>query len=162
MQEICKKNIVLNNLNEKIELICDDAKKFSKHLEKEVDVVYSNPPYFKSTNFVQSEIKKIAKEEVCLTCEELAITASKMLKFGGVFYCCYSAERSCELIFNCQKHNLSVKEMFFTENGKGEVKLVFIKAVKGGKFGTKVKPNLVTNEADGTYLQKLQTKNFKN
>ena len=57
-------------------------------------------------------------------------------------------------------HNLKIKEMFFTENGKGGVKLVVIKAVKGGKDGVKVFPNLVTNDRDGNYLEMLQTKNF--
>ncbi len=160
MQKLCKKNIGLNNLSEKIELIGDDVKNFSHYLQKEVDVVFSNPPYFKQTNFAQSEVKKISKEEVCLSCEELVLTASKMLKFGGTLYVCYGAERSCELIANCEKFGLAVKEMFFTENGKGDVKLVVLKAVKGGKQGVKVHPNLVTNDKDGNYLQKLQTKNF--
>ena len=161
MQNICKKNIKLNNLDEKIELICDDVKNYSKYLSKPADVVFSNPPYFKLTNFAQSEVKKIAKEEVCLSCEQLVKTTAKMLKFKGVFYCCYGAERVCELIVNCEKNNLAVKEMFFTENGKGEVKLVVIKAVKGGNCGVKVYPNLVTNEENGGYLEKLHTKNFK-
>ena len=85
-----------------------------------------------------------------------------MLKSGGTFFCCYSAERSCELITNCENSALKIKEMFFTENGKDEVKLIFIKAVKDAKSGVKVLPNLITNEADGTYLDKLKTKNFKN
>ncbi|MBQ4535255.1 MAG: methyltransferase [Clostridia bacterium] len=161
MQKICKKNLILNDLTQKIELVCDDVKNFRNHLGAEVDVVFSNPPYFKETNFKQSEVKKIAKEEVCLTCEQLVQTASKMLKVGGTFYCCYSAERSCELICNCIKNSLMIKEMFFTENGKGEVKLIVIKAVKGGRYGVKVLPNLVTNEENGGYLEKLHTKNFK-
>lgn len=162
MQKICEKNLKINNLSEKIELFCDDVKNFDKYLDKKVDVVFSNPPYFKTTNFVQNEVKKIAKEEVFLSCEQLAEVASKMLKDGGSFYVCYSAERSCELISNCQKFGLAVKEMFFTENGKGEVKLVVLKAVKGGKHGVKVFPNLVTNELNGDYLEKLHTKNFLN
>lgn len=161
MQEICKKNIDLNNLSEKIELVCDDIKNYSKYLEKEVDVIFSNPPYFKPTNFVQNQVKKIAKEEICLSCGELVEISAKMLKFGGAFYCCYPAERSCELISTLHKRNLVVKEMFFTENGKGEVKLVVLKAVKGGKFGAKVYANLVTNDSCGDYLEKLHTKNFK-
>lgn len=161
LQELCKKNIILNNLSEKIELICDDVKNFANHLQKEVDVVFSNPPYFKTTNFAQNDVKKIAKEEVCLSCEQLSTTVSKMLKFGGAFYCCYPAERSCELISTLHSHNLIVKEILFTENGKGDVKLVVLKAVKGGKFGTKVYANLVTNDKNGNYLEKLHTKNYK-
>ena len=161
MADLCEKNIKLNGLEEKICLVRDDVKIHKKHLENcSVDVVFSNPPYFKETNFAQSEVKKLAKEEVKLSCECLCKYASQMLKDGGAFYVCYCAERSAELIFNLQIHKLAVKEMFFTENGKGEVKLVVIKAIKNGKFGTKVFPNLVTNEENGNYVEALQTKNF--
>lgn len=161
LQKLAQKNIKFNNLQEKIEILCDDAKNFEKHFAKgSMEVVFSNPPYFKETNFKQNEIKKFCKEEVLLSCDELCKTASAMLKEGGAFYCCYAAERACELICSLDKHRLAVKEMFFTDNGKGEIKLIVLKAVKGGKSGVKVLPNLVTNEENGNYLEKLQTKNF--
>ncbi|MBE7075556.1 MAG: methyltransferase domain-containing protein [Clostridiales bacterium] len=159
MQNLCKKNIELNSLQEKITLVSDDVKNFEKYISAgSVDVVFSNPPYFKETNFVQSKVKKIAKEEVCLPLEILTKVASKMLKVGGSFYCCYTAERICEMISSCKKNKLTIKELFFTENGKGEVKLALFKAVKGGKEGVKIYPNLVTNEENGNYLETLHTK----
>jgi len=162
MQTLCEKNIALNNLEEKVEIVKDDAKNHQKYVKNaSIDVVFSNPPYFKVTDFNQNEVKKVAKEEIYLSCEELTKAASKMLKSGGAFYCCYASERVCELIENCHKNNLAVKEMFFTENGKGEVKLVVLKAVKDGNFGVKVFPNLVTNNKNGDYLESLHTKNFK-
>lgn len=163
MQDICEKNIELNSLEDKIQLVRDDVKNFAYYIKSgEADVVFSNPPYFKPTNFGHSEIKKIAKEEVCLSAKDLVDVASKMLKFGGTFFCCFCAERACEIISLCQNSNLIVKEMFFTENGKGEVKLIVFKAVKGGKNGCKVLPNLLTNDENGEYLTKLHTKNFGN
>ena len=162
MAELCQKNLELNNLQNKIDLICDKVQHFEKYLPAaSVDVVFSNPPYFKQTSFKQSETKKISKEEIFLPLKDLVETASKMLRSGGEFYCCYGAERSVEILTECQKQNLAIKEMFYTENGKGEVKLVVFRAVKDGKSGVKVLPNLVTNEDDGTYLEKLKTKNFK-
>ncbi len=163
LQRLAKKNVDLNNLNDKIEVVCDDAKLFEKYIQKEsVDVVFSNPPYFKVTNFKQNEVSKNCKEEKLLSCTDLCKAASGMLKNGGAFYCCYAADRACELICNLNKNNMAVKEMFFTENGKGEIKLVVLKAVKGGRQGVKVLPNLVTNEANGDYLEKLHTKYFAN
>ncbi|MDE6583491.1 MAG: methyltransferase [Clostridia bacterium] len=163
MAKLCQKNIKLNNLEDKICLFNANIKDFEEYLPKEsADVVYSNPPYFKETNFEQDEVKRIAKEEICLSCKDLCEVASKLLKNGGTFYCCYSAERSVELICNLQKANLMVKEMFFTENGKGKTKLVLVKSVKGAKYGVKVLPNLVTNEESGDYLETLHTKNYLN
>lgn len=161
MAELCNKNILLNNLQEKLFLIEYDAKNHQKYIKSgSIDVVFCNPPYFKETNFVQSEVKKIAKEETYLSCAQLCKTASSMLKSGGVFYVCYTAQRTAELICNLAKNKLAVKEMFFTENGKGEVKLVVIKAVKDGKEGCKVYANLVTNDVNGNFADKLKTKNF--
>ena len=161
MAELCERNIALNNLQEKITLGGDDVKNFKKYIRPaSVDVVFSNPPFFKETNFKQSEVKKIAKEDACLKVETLAEVASKMLKEGGNFFCVYCAERAIELACELQKNRLIVKELFFTENGKGEINLVVVKAVKGGKQGVKILPNLVRNDADGKYLETLHTKHF--
>lgn len=161
MQNLCEKNIKLNNLEDKIVLINDKIQNFEKYLKPEsVNVVFSNPPYFKETSFEQSEARKIAREEVCLPLNELVDCSARLLKNGGNFYCCYSAERVAELIELCQRKNLKIKEMFFTENGKGKVKLVVIRATKNGRNGVKVYKNLITNEENGDYLAELKTKNF--
>ncbi len=161
MAKLCQKNICLNELEDKITIIKDDVKNFNKYLQKNsIDVVYSNPPYFKQTNFSQNPVKKIAKEEICLSCEELVNVAESLLKHNGIFYVCYSAERSAEIIYQCEKCGLTIKEMFFTENGKGDVKLVYLKCVKGGKNGVKIYPNLITNDKNGDYLDILKTRNY--
>lgn len=161
MQTLCEKNIKLNNLEDKIVLVKDKVQNFERYVKKEsVDVVFSNPPYFKETNFPQSQVRKIAREEVCLPLEELVENAANLLKNGGNFYCCYTSDRAAELIEKLQQKNLKVKEMFFTENGKGKVKLVVIRATKNGRNGVKVYKNLITNEENGDYLDELKTKNF--
>ena len=155
MASLARKNVEFNKI-EKISVIEDDIKNFKTYLkEGSADVVFSNPPYFNQTKFLSSNSRKIAREEVCLNCEELCQTASKLLKFGGNFFVCYNCDRVAELIFTLQKYGLATKELFFTENGKGEVKLAVLRATKGGKFGCKVRPNLVTNEKDGTYISKI-------
>lgn len=161
MANLATNNIKINNLESKIEIVYDDVKNFEKHFEKgSVDVVFSNPPYHKKTDFPQSEICKIAKEEVKLSMAELVDVASTMLKNGGSFFCCHLAERAVELTTLCENKGLAVKEMFFTENGKGQTKLVVIKCVKGGKNGVKVFPNLITNEECGNYIETLHTRHF--
>ena len=46
--------------------------------------------------------------------------------------------------------------MFFTENGRKKPILFVVEAVKGGKSGVKVLPNLVTNDSDGNYIQEIK------
>ena len=160
MFELLQKNIQLNELDEKLTAICDDVGNYKKYIGMgEIDVVYSNPPYMK-TNISRNpnQVRDIARHDETLDIEKLCKCASEMLRFGGKFYLVYTAERSAELICTLQKHNLMPKQMFFTENGKGRVVLVVIEAVKGGKWGVKVLPQLQTNDNDGKYIEKLQTK----
>lgn len=163
MQKICEKNIILNNLSGKLELICDDVKNFKKYFDVgSVDVVFSNPPYFPTSKSSANEVKKIAKEEVCLNLNDLVECASSMLKFGGRFYCVHKAERLAELIFASEKRNLKLKKIFFTENGKGAVNLLVAEFRKGGGDGANVLSNLVTNKSDGEFLEELKTRKFLN
>ena len=162
MADLAIKNINLNNLNKKISLINDDIKNFNKYIEKSsIDVVFSNPPYMLGGNENKNIIRDKARHENSLPLDMLTSSASQMLKFGGKFYVVYSAERSVELITSLIKNNLQPKRMFFTSNGKGKVVLVVIEAVKGGKHGVKVLPELITNEENGEYLEKLHTKYIK-
>ncbi len=162
LADLAKRNIVLNNLQEKIEIIEDRVQNYNKYLKKaEIDVVISNPPYMKENQkTIVNSVRENARHDRLLKLDELCKVASDMLKFGGRFYLVYSAERSGELIHSLINHDLQPKTLFFTENGKGKVVLVVIEAVKGGRAGIKVLPNLVTNKQDGEFLEKLQTRNF--
>ena len=162
MASLARRNINLNNLEEKIEIINDDIQNFKKYLSSSsVDVVFSNPPYMLGGSENKNQIRDKARHEKSLPLDILTQSASQMLKFGGRFYVVYSAERSAELIYSLIKHNLQPKRMFFTSNGKDRVVLVVIEAVKGGKYGVKVLPELVTNEENGEYIEKLHTKYVK-
>ena len=162
MAELAKKNIELNSLQDKITLVNDDVLNFDKHIEKaSVDIVFSNPPYMVGGDKNKNPIRDRARHEKSLPLDSLTKVASQMLKFGGKFYVVYSAERSAQLIHSLTENKLEPKRMFFTSNGKDRVVLVVIEAVKGGKHGVKVLPELVTNEKDGQYLEKLHTKYIK-
>ena len=159
MFDLLKKNVALNNLEEKIETINDNIENHRKYFESgSVDVVFSNPPYKRdgSCELNENESKKIARHEKFLPLKTLCKCTGDMLKFGGRFYVVYDADRSCELINELMKNNLEPKRMFFTENGKGKTILVVIEAVKGGKHGVLVMPNLTTNDKNGDYLQKVK------
>lgn len=159
---LAQKNVKLNNLEQKIEIICENIVNFDKFLEKgSIDCVISNPPYMKSEGKNFNEIRNIARHDNYLPIDKLCKTTSLILREGGKFYIVYSAERSCELIYQLIKNKLEPKKMFFTQNGKGDVKLVLIEAVKGGKHSVKVLPELVTNDEKGDYLEKLHTKYIK-
>ena len=111
---LCKKNVELNN-KRNVEVICDRIQNNKKFITKNVDVVFSNPPYYKDGTCKESEDENIAKckHEQFLPLNELTKCASEMLKFGGKFYVVYPANRVGELIFELKKNNLEPKKMFF-------------------------------------------------
>lgn len=162
MAKLAERNVLLNNLREKIEIIFDDVRNFKQHLKDEkFDVVFSNPPYMKESTINQNKVRAIARHDENLPMEDLCKTAKDLLKYNGKFYLVYTATRSAELIACLMKNGLEPKRMFFTENGKGKVILVVIEAVKGGKHGIEVLPNLITNDLKGDYLSLLHTRYVK-
>ena len=163
MAGLAEKNVYLNDLQNKIQIINDDVKNFNKYTQKgRVDVVFSNPPYMQSNaNGNQNSIRDKARHDRFLSIEDLCKTTSQMFRFGGKFYFVYTASRTAEFIHALISHDLQPKRMFFTENGKGKVVLVVIEGIKGGKYGIEILPNLITNDADGKYIETLQTKYVK-
>lgn len=142
MQKYCEKNIKINNLEEKIELICDDVKNFRKYIEVgSQDVVFSNPPYFPQDKTKES-VRKFSRQEVFLNLKDLIEISSKMLKYGGRFYLIYPASRLCELIFECEKNDIKIKKMFFTENKNNVINLVVVEGRKSGSNGVTILPTV--------------------
>ena len=159
MFELFEKNIKLNDLNDKIQIINDKIQNHKRYFANgSIDVVFSNPPYKREGSCLlnENESKMIARHEKFLPLSDLCKSASSMLKFGGRFYVTYDADRSCELISELMKNSLEPKKMFFTENGRGKTILVVIEAVKNGKHGVLVLPNLTTNDKNGDYIQKIK------
>lgn len=152
--QLSKLNLEYNNMNN-VTVICDKVQNYKKYLEKTVDVVFCNPPYYKDNVCKQSELKEIAiaKHEQFLPLSELIECASKMLKFGGKFYFVYPAQRLDEIFVLLTKFNMSPKRLFFAQPTiKKDANTVYIECHKGGKIGVKVLPTLVTNNLDGDYV----------
>lgn len=162
MANLAQKNILLNNLTEKITLFNDDIASFSKYLQKSsIDVVFANPPYMNGSISCKNKTKTIARHDYLLPPQKLCFCASELLKNGGRFFLCYAPSRLSE-IFECLiLNNMQPKRMFFTQNHKNEIKLCFIEAVKNSKKGLKILPNLTVNDCNGKYLEELHTKHYK-
>ena len=159
--ELAKRNVDLNLLNDKIEIINSPIQDFEKYVKREsFDVVVSNPPYRKVNQkslISLREEEAISKHEVKLNLDELVSCAKNLLKFGGKFFLVYDATRTAELIYKLKQNNLEPKTMFFTSPSptKNPV-LVLIEAVKGGKEQVNVLPTLITNDKDGNYIYTIQ------
>lgn len=158
LYEMSLKSLEINHIDN-VRVINDDVRNFKKYLAcGSADVVFSNPPYKKEGAAAknENESKAVARHEKSLPLQDLAKVAADMLKFGGRAYFVYDADRSAEMIYHLICNSLQPKRMFFTENGRKKPILFVVEAVKGGKSGVKVLPNIVTNDKDGNYIQEIK------
>lgn len=160
MSDLCKKNIEYNSMQQQIEVINDKVQNYATYFKNnKFDVVFCNPPYYKKEGCVESAKEEIlkSKHEKFLPLNELALYASKMLKFGGKFYIVYPASRLSELIYSLKKNKLEPKKLFFAQpNENKNASTVYVECIKNGKEGTVVLPTLLTNNLSGDYVQTIQ------
>ena len=106
-------------------------------------LILCNPPYERS-GFEKEDFKKaVCRKEITLTLPELTEAAYRKLKFGGRFAVLNRADRAAELICLLKNRNLEPKRLQFV-SGSPEAKpyLVMVEAVKGGREGLDVLPQL--------------------
>lgn len=137
-----QKSLILNNIEDKVKAFnCSVQDSYKLLGQEKFDIVLCNPPYKKPQNHNVTEIKEIAmcKYELMLTFEELCVSASKLLRFGGKFVFVHDTSRLTEIISTLKKYHLEPKKIEFCfPKNKQESNVVLIEAVKGGKEGCKV------------------------
>ncbi|MBN2300257.1 MAG: methyltransferase [Acholeplasmataceae bacterium] len=151
-----QKNITLNHLDHQISCLHHDVRELTL---KNLDVVISNPPFFKITengNINESEEDRIARHEVMLTLKELVISASKALKYGGHFFMIHRPDRFSEIVDIFKENQLEIKRVRFVHPYlKSSPNHILIEAIKNGQQGMKVEPPLILYEKKHVMTQEL-------
>ena len=149
--ELAKRSVKLNNLEDRIEIINDDFKHVLAHLNPtSVDMVLSNPPFFKykdDANVAFSDYKKLARHEITIDMETIIRESKKILKDKGRLVFVHRVERLEELFLLLSKYCFSVKRMRFVhprENQKAY--MVLIDAANNSKGNTEVLPPLYVHK----------------
>lgn len=162
---LASRNIELNKMESTILVVNDKVQNFKSYLEEgSVDVVFSNPPYFKfDPNMCGSTKEKVlSRFDKELKLEDFFDTITKMLKFGGKLFFVYDSQRINECFVLMKKNNIMPKRIYFVHPNSTKNSTVFLcEAVKGGKDGMIIMPPLFTNDLDGNYVETIQ-KLYKN
>ncbi len=143
---LAKRTVQLNNMEEKITIICDDLKNAKNHIDKRVDVVTCNPPYTEwGGGYVnESDAKMIARHEILCKLPDIFRSVNDILKFGGRFYMVHKSERLAEIIAEAKKFGLEPKELCFQHGGPDKnSKLMLISFTKGGKPQMTIYPPII-------------------
>ena len=148
--ELISRNAAHNGLGEGLSVVCSDVRDFRP--EKECELVFTNPPYMKTTSGKSNldDKKNIARHEVAGTIYDFCKSGSRMLKYGGTFAVVYRPDRLIDLVDALRGAGLEPKRMTYVHaNASSDPSMVLIEAKKGGKCGLKLtKPLLIYKNTD--------------
>jgi len=129
MANLCKKNVELNGLGDKVTVYNGCMKEFCVSSNAGAfDVVVSNPPYEKMTKGQKSENEsvRISRFEEKITLQEVVQCAAFLVKFGGYFYIVHKTERMAEVIDLCSQNKLTPKILQVLRPGGGKPPHLFL------------------------------------
>ena len=159
MAELATRNVKLNNLENKIEIVNTDILDLCKlYPNDSFDVVVTNPPYKKKDTGVinQTEKKYLARHELTATLEDFIKVSKNMLKEKGEFYMVHKPERLVDILSLMRTNNLEPKELRFVfSNVNKEPSLVLVKGVKSAKPFLKIKKNLYIYDENENYTEEI-------
>lgn len=148
---LASRNVLLNRMEDRVFVRHRDLRDFGvSEIGREVDVVFSNPPYMRTDSGKrnQSDGKYIARHEVCGDIGDFCAAAARLLKYGGRFYCVYRPDRLSELMHALQQHRLEPKTMVFVHADiASEPSMVLISATKGGAPSLRILPPLILHDS---------------
>ena len=129
-----KKNIEINDLNEKIIPI----NKNIKSINGEYDFIFSNPPYKKinSGKMPKNKTEQISKYEVLLTLEEIILEIRRLLKNYGEFFLVVPNSRLNDVFRYIYENRLNISSVKVNKYKK--IDLVVVHGKKGGKINSEI------------------------
>lgn len=139
--DMANRSSALNGLEDKIKFINISLQEAPNILGNRVyDVIFCNPPYnLLGTINCDDEERRIARQEVKMNLEELILSVSKLLKFGGKFYLIYRADRLAEVCSILNKNCITPKVMQLVySNPTKNAELVLFECMSGAKNGIQV------------------------
>ena len=149
LADMARRSVELNGMSEQVEVICDDIKNAQRYLPKPADVVVCNPPYRRVNSGERQEALNLAlcRHEIAVTLSEVIEFAAKILNNRGTFYLVHQAERVAEIVAECARVSLAVKEIqpVCPRAGK-EPNLVLVRAVKCGGADCKLRSPIYIEE----------------
>ncbi len=157
--DMAKRSVLLNDLQEKVEIVCGDIKTASKRFGKSVfDVVTTNPPYMNEAHGLKNPntAKAIARHEILCTLEDIVREAAAVLKPGGRFYMVHRPRRLIEIIRTLSAYQLEVKRMKpVYPSIEKEANMVLLEAVRGGRPLMRMEEPIIIYESPGVYSKEI-------
>lgn len=157
--EMAKRSILLNNLQDRLEIICEDIRNLKQKYETgSFDAIVTNPPYKKrgtgGTN--ENTLKLISRHEITANLEDFILISAYLLKDQGSIYMVHRPERLADILTTMRKYKLEPKILKLVyPNYEKEPNLILVKAVKNAKAFLKIEKPIYVYKKDGTYTDEI-------
>ncbi len=156
------RNVELNALNGRVEMVHSDILDISQHFSRgSFDAVVSNPPYMaKGTGIVNdTDMVAVARHETTADLEEFVKCASYLLNDGGAFYMIHRPSRVVDISWYCRKYSLEPKYMQFISPKAGtKPNLILVECRKNAGRELKFMDPLTVYGTDGKYTEEILKK----
>ncbi|SFA84600.1 tRNA1(Val) A37 N6-methylase TrmN6 [Acetitomaculum ruminis DSM 5522] len=157
--DMARRSVLLNNLQEKVDIVTGDIKDASKIFgASSFDVVTSNPPYMTKGHGLTNpkDAKAIARHEIYCDLEDVVREAAKLLKPGGKFFMVHRPFRLAEIITLMVQYKVEPKRMklVYPYIDK-EPNMVLIEGARGGKSRMTVEKPLIVYKKPGVYTDEI-------
>ncbi len=157
--ELARKNVLLNQLENQIEIVHSDIKEYIKE-QKKVKLIVCNPPFFKvgeRSHLNDNEYLQIARHEIKISLDEIVQCAAALLDNKGRFAMVHRPERMIEIINCMQKYDIEPKRVRFVYPKVGKESHIFlIEGMYKGNKGLKIEAPLYAHEEDGSYTKEIR------
>ncbi len=156
---MAKRSVLLNNLQNKIEIVCENIKCLKDiYNVNSFDAVVTNPPYklLGTGNINECQLKLISRHEISANLEDFISISSYLLKDQASIYMVHRPERLVDILCVFRKYKLEPKELKFVYPSSCKApNLVLIKATKNAKPFLKIDSPLFVYNLDGKYTNEL-------
>lgn len=151
LADIARRNVKLNNLEEKIQIIEEDLRAFRP--EKKFDIVFSNPPYIKKKggHLSPSAEKSIAKHELKCNINDIVKKTYELLKEDGRAYFIYPAKRKDDFTRILKQYSLEIKTLRFIHPRPGTPPNLFLAEVSFSSRKSEILPPFILYDEKGEY-----------
>ena len=123
---------------------CCRLQDIGREFDDRFSLILCNPPYERSGFENEVYERAICRKEITITLTEIIDAAYRAVKFGGRVAILNRADRTAELIYLLKKRGLEPKRLQFVCGVEGaKPYLVMVEAVKGGREGIEILPELV-------------------
>ena len=158
--KMAKRSVELNNLENKIEIVCDNIINLKeRYKNRKFDVIITNPPYKKVGEGIINDVeeKLISRHEIKANLEDFIRIASSLLKDKGEFYIVHRPERLVDILSLMRKYKIEPKlmQMVYSSYNKPP-KLVLIKGIRNAKSFLKIEKNLYIYNSEGSYTKEIK------